>query len=443
MIEKITKNLKNILTGFLYNGIKVIYKWLKLLSKPLYNIYFNIKLKKVQANHKKALEIVCKKEKIKVAFFLIHESVWKYNGLYRIMEADEGFEPIVVVCPFIKDGEEQMLRDLDKAFDLCIEKGYNVVSTLNKETNTWLDINKEIKPDIIFFTNPRQLTKPEYYITNFSDSVLTCYSPYAPGICNLPFSQYNQIFHNLLWRFFVETDVNLQMSKKYADNKGVNTIVTGSPAFDHAFGISKSTFVKRSTRKKIIWAPHHTIDNRENLWLSNFIEISGTMVDLAIKYASNVDFVFKPHPLLKSKLYKLDNWGKLKTDEYYIKWDNMPNTSVQLGDYIKLFDESDAMILDSVSFIVEYMITRKPILFTMRNKDVYALFNDLGQKMLESLEHSYTLNDIDQFIINVIENNSFQKQIKREDLVDNFIKPPFNKSASENIFNYLVTTLNK
>ena len=96
MIGKIVNILKSILPEFLYNGLKVIYKGLKPILKSLHTFYFIIKLIKVQANHKKALEIVRKKGKIKVIFLLIQESVWKYEGVYGLMRQHERFEPIVV-----------------------------------------------------------------------------------------------------------------------------------------------------------------------------------------------------------------------------------------------------------------------------------------------------------------------------------------------------------
>ena len=81
MIEKIRRFLKKKLHPHLYDLLKNIYNWSKPVIRPIQNFFFNIKLKRVQANHKKSLKVIQKKEKIKVAFFVIHESVWKYDEL--------------------------------------------------------------------------------------------------------------------------------------------------------------------------------------------------------------------------------------------------------------------------------------------------------------------------------------------------------------------------
>ena len=151
---------------------------LKAIVLNIKSIAFKVKIKRVQANHKKALLLIKNKDKIKVAFFLIHDSVWKYEGVYRLMEKDERFEPIVVVCPYIVSGEETMLREMNQAYNSFTLKGYNVVKTYNENDKKWLNVKEEVQPDIVFFTNPHKLTKDEYYITNFLDC-LTCYVQYS------------------------------------------------------------------------------------------------------------------------------------------------------------------------------------------------------------------------------------------------------------------------
>jgi len=130
MIEKISRFLNKNLHPSLYDLLKSVYNWSKPVAKPIQNFFFKIKLKKIQANHEKALKIIQKKEKIKVAFFVIHESVWKYDELYRLMEQDKRFDPIIVVCPYIVYGEDNMLREMNQAFNAFNKKGYKTVKTL-------------------------------------------------------------------------------------------------------------------------------------------------------------------------------------------------------------------------------------------------------------------------------------------------------------------------
>ena len=63
------------------------------------------------------------------------------------------------------------------------------------------------------------------------------------------------------------------------------------------------------------------------------------MIEIALLYKDKVQIAFKPHPLLKEKLIKL--WGAQATDDYYRKWDNLPNGQLETGDYVDLFKTSD------------------------------------------------------------------------------------------------------
>ena len=104
-------------------------------------------------------------------------------------------------------------------------------------------------------------------------------------------------------------------------------------------------------KKKVIWAPHHSIISNPDLEYSLFLEVCDIMPVLAKRYENKIQFCFKPHPFLIRKLYQL--WGKYKTDAYYQLWDSMPNTQYENGEYIDLFMTSDAMIHDCDSFRFE------------------------------------------------------------------------------------------
>lgn len=425
MFKVVKKIIKKILPEGILSKIKVL--------------YFSRKLKRIQANHVKALEKIRKKEKVKVVFFLIHDSVWKYEGVYKLMEADERFEPIVIVCPCVNYGEEIMLHDMRKAFTVFKEKGYNVIKTLDEATGAWLDVKKEIKPDIVFFTNPYNLTKPQYYITCWKDSI-TFYVPYGFMITDRPQMQYNTLLHNLVFGFFYESKFQIEQAKKNASNKGINSIDVGFPGIDDLLFPGKviNNVWKNNDFKKIIWAPHHTIETENEVFnYSNFLEYYEIMFSIAEKYRNKVTFSFKPHPILKSKLYKHIEWGKEKTDEYYSRWKNISNGQLEEGEYLDLFLTSDAIIHDSGSFMVEYISMNKPALYMIRNSIIESGFSILGKAVLDSHYKSYNKQDLITFIEKVIINHEDPLKNQRLNLINNFLKPPNSKKASQNIMEYL------
>jgi CDP-glycerol glycerophosphotransferase (TagB/SpsB family) len=399
-----------------------------------------------QKRYLKIAENVKKKDKITVAFFLIHVSVWKCENVYRLLEKDDRFDPVIVVCPYITYGDDNMLEEMQAAYNFFQDNSYNVVRTYNEKTNEWLDVKATIKPDIVFFTNPHKLTKDEYYIYNYLDT-LTCYVQYAFHICHLNEMHYNQAFHNLLWKAFYETPVHKALASQYALNKGRNVVITGYPGIDvfldKLHRDTKDVWkIKDRNIKRIIWAPHQTIDNDKNvLSFSTFLLYHQFMIDIAKKYQDKIQITFKPHPLLKNKLQKHEEWGKERTESYYKMWEDLPNGQLNESSYIDMFVTSDAMILDSVSFIVEYLTLNKPSLFLFRDEQIEDRLNDFGKMSLQELYHGKNKDEIVYFIENVVLNGIDEKEKHRKQFIREFLLPPNNLSASENIYNEFVRVL--
>lgn len=432
MIERTAILFKKYLPSFLYKGTKFAYKF-------AYRIRNKKRIRLVQRNHQRALENVRKKEKIKVVFFLIHEAIWKYEALYKLFEHDERYDPLVVVCPIITFGEENMLREMNQAFNTFTYKGYKVLKSLDENTGEWLDVKKKIKPDIIFFTNPHKLTKNEYYIENFLD-VLTCYVPYAFVVIHSIEMHYNQFFQFALWKHFVETDFQRNYALHYFPLKKNNICKTGYPSLDRVFQnnyIPKSVWKNLENPekvKKIIWAPHHTISGQgADLDYSSFKFLSDFFLNI-LKKNENIQVAFKPHPLLKPKLYRDKDWGEGRTNKYYDAWNTIPNGQLEEGDYVDLFFSSDALILDSASFMVEYLYTQKPLLFTILDTGIRDRFNSFGKLVFDHLYHSENQNEIEKFIENVvIAGNDFKVQ-DRLKILENLILPDNGQTASMNIY---------
>jgi hypothetical protein len=392
--------------------------------------------------HKRALKKVRKKvqrgEKVQVAFFITHHSEWKCDNVYKMMDRSNQFNPIVIVCPYITYGQDDtMLETMRATHNFFFEKNYKVINTYNEITREWVDVKKTICMDIIFFSYSYKLTMNEYYITNYPDT-LTCYVPYGFMAANIQQMQFNQIFHNLCWKIFCETRMHVELHKKYATNKGRNVIFTGYPLLDELINVNiqNNPWKKQDKlKKKIIWAPHHTIeDNEKQLAYSCFLLLYDFMFEVAEKYGEQIQMAFKPHPLLKNKLYNQPDWGKTLTDEYYQKWKNLSNGQLEQGDYIDLFLSSDAMILDSISFISEYIVTQKPSLFTIGDDSINSKFNEYGLLSFNMFYHANQLQaGITDFIENIIKEIDPMKN-DRIVFMQKYLIPPNDKTASENIY---------
>ena len=166
----------------------------------------------IQIEHKKALRRLKKKDKINCVFFALFDSVWKYDNVYRLMADHPRFEPIILVCPIVNYGKDNMILRMNEAYEFYKQRGYNVIKSYDEGNDTYIDVKKELKPDIIFYTNPYEtLIDKRYFITNFRN-VLTVYVPYSINNSSAFEANYNLILYNLLWRHYLPTNYHLDYS---------------------------------------------------------------------------------------------------------------------------------------------------------------------------------------------------------------------------------------
>lgn len=409
-------------------------KQAKKISKERREICKSIKL------HELALRKIKEKDQITCVFLALFDSVWKYDNIYKELQNNSRFKLIVLVCPIVNHGYQNMLEKMDKCYLAMKKKDYNVIKAYDPKTNIYIDLRKDLHPDLLFYTNPyKNLIDKRYYITKFPD-ILTIYVPYHFSNNNDYKTFNNLFFHNLLWRNYVETEDHKKIYIKHEYLKGTNVVASGYPGIE-AFINQKNNDDKKNRQKKtIIWAPHHSIHPVGNVYFSCFIRYSDFMLHMANKYKNAIDIVFKPHPLLRTALNK--EWGKEKTDIYYHQWETLPNTSLQEGEYINLFLKSDAMIHDSGSFLIEYLYCKKPVMRTMNDVDPKTMYNDFALDALEVYYKSYNENDIELFIQNIIHGIDPMKEA-RDRFYQERLLPPNGKLPSVNIIHDILDSINK
>ena len=396
--------------------------------------------RKMSVKHQELIVKIRKKNKIKVVFLVIHHSVWKVDSIFKYMQSDPLFEPIILICPYIIYNEEIMNKDLNAAYDFFKRKNYPVISSLKniEKPYDWLKL-KELQPDLVFFTNPHKLTLSEYYVDAYMN-YLTCYVPYhhEVGAYSGNESQYNQSIHNAFWKIFVPHQCSKDTYKNYCAAKDRNVVVTGYPACEdlylkHTVNVWKPQTV---SKLKIIWAPHHTIDN-ENLPYSNFIEYAEEFIGLVNNTKDVVQWAFKPHPVLKSNLYLHSKWGKKRTDLYYQFWDENSNTQLEEGEYAALFQQSDAMIHDSGSFLAEYIYLKKPVLYSVKTNNYKDFYNDFGLSALSCIKVAKKWGDILKFVNSLIAGKE-RINLEHDFFIEKNIAPFFNETKPSELIVSLI-----
>lgn len=414
----------------------------------LFALFPSIQKRKIRFIRKKQKQTVlnyCKKKKLVVLFFLQNESVWKYDNLYKLMEKSDYFDPVVVISPFnvhLVYDKSECLNVMRKATSFAQESGYNYFCSYDFKNKKWKNVKKIFKPDIVFFSKPYKDTLPQYHIYKFLDK-LTLYAPYGILCIDNYRTSYNLPFHNFLWNFLLETTFQKDMSEQYSLCKGDNAVVVGALATEklmdpnyHPKDVWKP---QNQPKKRIIWAPHHTVDYLFNF--SNFLVYCDLMLELAKKYEDKVQFAFKPHPVLKFKLINL--WGKEKTEAYYKKWEELDNAQLEQSYYMDLFKTSDALIHDCASFTAEYLYTKKPTLFMVRDPQVLSHWNPFGKKCFDVHYHAENMDQIEDFINHVVIEGDDTMREERESFCNEYLLPKDGVMPSQKVLNFLSDMLNK
>lgn len=389
--------------------------------------------------HAQLIEKLKGKRRLRVAFLALHASVWKVDAVFTKMLNSPSFDPLIVVCPYVSFGEERMWADMRQSCEYFEGKGYPFICSYDAAEQRWLNLT-ELGIDIVFFTNPHNLTRKEYYQEAYL-GFLSCYVPYHHEVCRYggDHAQYNQDFHNALWKIFVPHRYSFNTFKAVSVARGTNVIVTGYPAMEgllekKARGVNVDAWKTNDGRYRVIWAPHHTIDNAV-LPYSNFLKYAQAFRSAADIMKDQVVWSFKPHPLLKPKLYKHASWGREKTDEYYAYWATQPHAQLDEGEYIDLFLSADAMIHDSGSFLAEFLYVQKPVLYLYSENNQDDYYSGFGLAALDACEIGHCFDDVMAFLGRLIE-STWQLKDAHGSFLAKEIMPYFeNELPSQKILN--------
>lgn len=393
--------MKQWLKKYLPNSLK---NW---LIRHIDRFYKHRLAKRMSIKHKNLLWNIEGKKQIKVVFLAIHQSTWKLDPVFKKMLADPYFDPVILVCPYVAYGDDRMHRDLLDSYQYFYDKGYPVLSSYNAENQSWLKL-EEISPDLVFFTNPHNLTRKEYYEDAYLN-YLSCFCGYGYIVSEYEnaIPNFDQYFHSALWLNFATDEYAKKGFEKFSSNRGKNVILTGFPAIEGLLirDVRKNVWKNQDARLRIIFAPHHTIEQDFELQLSNFLKYGYFFQNLACKYQNETVWCFKPHPLLKSKLYLNEQWGKERTDSYYSWWSEQENTQFCDDEYDDLFIGSDCMIHDSGSFLIEYLTLKKPVLYLI-SKNTKNTLNSFALRALDASQKAINEEDIENFVNSIIRNTA-------------------------------------
>lgn len=415
----------------------------KLLANELiHKIAYQMKIWYYNIHHFFLQRNLKKRKSANVVFFASSLAMWRYQKLYELLVLDERFNCKIVLMPFKNYTIEDKQNNIDILSHFFSSKGINYINAYQDIYNaeSWI---KELNPDILFYPQPynglynSRLDSYNYW------KKLCCYHPYGLYTLDNP-DMLNNDYQNLAWKVFLQTRYHVADAKRDMRNHGRNIVLTGDANSDYYTSNEHNNPWKPQSeiKKRIIWAPHFTVIHNFLLHRDSFLWMYQAILDFAEQYQDLVQIAFKPHPRLRTELYKHPDWGKDRTDDYFKKWIELENGQLEEGEFIDLFCTSDAIIHDSGSFIADYLFTGKPAIFTAPSKeDAYDGLNEFGIACMNCHYHAHDTDTAIDLLKSVVIDGKDPMLDKRLEFRDSVLVLNRDKTVAQVTYENIVTGL--
>lgn len=344
-------------------------------------------------------EIFTAKKIIRVGFFVYSSTEWQCDNLYWKLEDDSNFEPVIIICGYGHGSLETVRKNFFVTGKYFRESGRKY--RMRYAGYIGYNVKDEVEDcDVLVYMMPHDLHPYPLNIGERPLSQLAVHIPYAVylsdrSIGHYSSDEYNTPVFKVFWRYFCVSAIHKKITEKESRLGAFNAVVSGLPKLD---SFCDKTYIKREriwkmakgyeNPIKLIWAPHWSMAkgtlgtfNLNYKWFYNYA-----------KNHPELSWVVRPHPRLVSGAIAAGVFeSEREYEEYMNSWDSLPNAAViEGGGYYDIFDSSDAMIHDSISFLAVYLYTGKPMLRLL--PDYPRAMNELGREIEEVV---YSVNGDD------------------------------------------------
>ena len=299
--------------------------------------------------------------KLRVLFVIGDKTKWKAGLLYKEMLKSGYVDPFV--CPTVMDvgfyGEKELHTRFKECKEYFANRGYQT-KCLNKEDDLTPIPLSSLHPDILIYLQPWGLSNVHQPIAA-SECALTYYLPYCTFSYGNRLEMYDLPFVRFVYCHMMDNDRWVAYYRKLSSPFRFGCIMkgVGSPYCEQ---ILNRGDVKTS-KKCIIYAPHWSFKHEKNksmYYISTFDWSGIPMLEFA-KAHPEINWIFKPHPGLRAKLESTGFMANEEIDRYYKTWEQLGESNYD-SDYDELFARSTAMVTDCSTFLVEYLVTGKPLI---------------------------------------------------------------------------------
>lgn len=314
---------------------------------------------------------------IRTAFLVHNFEAWgALREVHRRMQADPRFAPVVFSVPRRFPGARRFGNEATTSAHLNAD-GVAHVRLNDPVAVNDLDRIKAFGIEALFRQSHWQADLPPAFSSWNLNFARQYYVPYAIG--SLSSEGGGRVKHtprDICARQFLASPLVAKVMGESDRLGGVRNSVSGHPKVFDLLSTAPHWPIESGNTTRVIWSGHHSIGTK---W-SNFgvfLQVHEAMLALA-RRRHDVDFLFSPHPALVTKLAALTGDNRRSVDAFFAQWNALANTgTLENGRYQEAFHASDLLVVDGLSFLIEFQLLAKPIIRLTRPDN--APFNAFGR----------------------------------------------------------------
>ena len=322
-----------------------------------------------------------KGKRLRVVLICQMPQLWnKQESVYLQMLRDPQFECTILTVP-----DESIAKEHQKESLAFFDRLEGRVIQAQKADGSWASL-EELRPDYVFYQRPYDHYLPECYRSGtVAAYARICYIPYCYA-CTVPVeaSCYHQAFFTNVYLFFAENayarDLVYHREEALYGAGRKKALYLGYPALDQILSARsvKSMFWEKEEDAgifKMLWCPRWTTD--KNLGSSNFFEYKDALPGL-VQSKKDWSMVFRPHPMMFDNFVKTGEMTAREAESYLRQYQAQAGLYYDKeADYYATLWRSDILIADLTTVMIEYLVTRKPIIYCVADIEYNAFMKGI------------------------------------------------------------------
>lgn len=365
-----------------------------------------------------ATTVVRDGQPIRVGFLVHNYEAWgALRRIHALMVADDRFDPVVFTIPRRFPGADTF-RDEDGNSAGLTAEGVAHVRLNDPEPSVDVSRIKSFDLEVIFRQSHWQKDVPGVFRTDLLSFAKQYYVPYA--ITSLITEGGGIVEHtrkDVLARQFVAGAVARSIVASHDRLGGARITLSGHPKVREIRTAEPHWPIASTNTTRIIWSAHHAIDGRWN-GFGTFPEVCDEMLALA-RRRPDLDILFSPHPALITRIDGMTPARRARFDAFFRAWDALPNTGqLRSGQYLGPFAASDLLVVDGLSFLMEYQLLKKPVIYLSRPGS--SPWNAMGEMVVAGTHElpSARISGIEALIDGLRDGSVPRKDAAQQTLID-------------------------